>query len=105
MQLADALGLSIRWLITGRGRKTEKDWPFDRVDRSRWDATSDEDRGYLQAAMNRALDECEAGGAVASAAQVPAEIAAIWHYLAQEYRQTWIEEGRALLPKDSPIKV
>lgn len=59
--LADALGVSLRWLLTGEGRKTDTDWPFgSRVQRSRWDACTDEDRGYVQAAVNRALDECEA---------------------------------------------
>ncbi len=35
-------------------------WPFRRVRRERWDRCGDEDRGYVQAAINRALDECEA---------------------------------------------
>ena len=58
--LADALGVSLRWLLTGAGNKAEGDWPFPRVQRGRWDACDDQDRGYVQAAMNRALDECEA---------------------------------------------
>jgi transcriptional regulator with XRE-family HTH domain len=59
IQIADALGVSVRWLLDGAGRRTDQDWPFGRVSRARWDACGDEDRGYVQAAMNRALDECE----------------------------------------------
>jgi transcriptional regulator with XRE-family HTH domain len=61
--LADVFGVSLRWLLTGQGRKDDADWPFKRVLRSRWDACSDEDRGYVQAAINKALDECEAARA------------------------------------------
>lgn len=61
--LADALGVSLRWLLTGEGAREATDWPFPRVSRSRWDALSTEDRAYVQGAINRALDEC---GAVAS---------------------------------------
>lgn len=60
IRIADALGVSVRWLLDGTGRKDDRDWPFDRVARSRWDACNDVDRGYVQSAMNRALDECEA---------------------------------------------
>ena len=58
--LAEALSVSLRWLLTGEGRSTDADWPFPRVMRSRWDACDDTDRGYVQAAINKALDECEA---------------------------------------------
>lgn len=59
VELADALQVSLRWLLTGQGRRDDQDWPFRRVDRARWDRCDDEDRGYVQAAINRALDECE----------------------------------------------
>lgn len=59
IRIADALGVSVRWLLDGAGRKEDRDWPFSRVARSRWDACTDEDRGYVQSAMNRALDDCE----------------------------------------------
>lgn len=59
IRIADALGVSIRWLLDGAGRMHDRDWPMARVDRARWDACDDTDRGYVQAAMNRALDECE----------------------------------------------
>lgn len=58
--LADALGVSLRWLLSGIGRSDDKDWPFQRVSRRRWDSCDDVDRGYVQAAINKALDECEA---------------------------------------------
>ena len=54
------LGVSLRWLLTGIGRQDDPDWPFPRVARARWDACDDTDRGYVQAAVNKALDECEA---------------------------------------------
>jgi transcriptional regulator with XRE-family HTH domain len=58
--IADALGVSLRWLLTGSGRPEDMDrWPFGRVDRARWDRASDEDRSYVQAMVNRALDDCE----------------------------------------------
>lgn len=59
-QLADALSVSLRWLLSGKGRPADTDWPFNRVNRDRWDACTDEDRGYIQAAINKALDDCEA---------------------------------------------
>lgn len=59
IRIADALGVSIRWLLDGAGRMHDRDWPMARVNRARWDACDDTDRGYVQAAMNRALDECE----------------------------------------------
>ncbi len=59
-QIAEALGVSARWLMTGAGRKDDVDWPFPRVRRERWDLCNDVDRGYVQAAINKALDECEA---------------------------------------------
>lgn len=64
--LAEVFGVSLRWLLTGRGRRDDAEWPFPRVSRSRWDACSDVDRGYVQAAINRALDECEAARADAT---------------------------------------
>ena len=58
--LSEVFGVSLRWLLTGKGRREDTDWPFARVRRARWDACDDGDRGYIQAAMNKALDECEA---------------------------------------------
>lgn len=70
--IADALGVSLRWLLAGTGRKDDPDWPFQRVSRARWDACGDVDRGYVQAAVNRALDECESNrAAVAPEKQHP----------------------------------
>jgi transcriptional regulator with XRE-family HTH domain len=59
IRIADALGVSIRWLLDGAGRKGDRDWPFARVERSRWDACSPEDRGFVEGAISRALEECE----------------------------------------------
>ena len=103
--LADVLGVSLRWLLTGAGRRTDLEWPFNRVDQARWDAADDTARGYVQSAMNRALDECEADGPVGSPALVPAEFALIWQALPLDRRQTWLRDGRALLPVDAPVKL
>jgi transcriptional regulator with XRE-family HTH domain len=72
VRIADALGVSIRWLHDGTGRREDQDWPFRMVKRSRWDACDLVDRGYIEAAISRALDDCEAarrehlsGGALA----------------------------------------
>lgn len=57
------LKVSSDWLATGEGEmrsQIKQEWPFPRVNRDRWVACSDEDRGYIQGAINRALDECEA---------------------------------------------
>lgn len=60
IRIADVLGVSIRWLLDGAGRREDRDWPFSRVDRRRWDKCDDNDRGYVESAMNMALKECEA---------------------------------------------
>ena len=57
--LALALEVSLWWLLTGKGDKTEGAWPFKRVSRSRWDECDAGDRGYIESAINRALEECE----------------------------------------------
>lgn len=57
--LAEALGVSLRWLCNGEGRLDEPEWPFRLVQRARWDQCDVEERGYVQMAMNRALDDCE----------------------------------------------
>lgn len=60
IRIADALGVSPRWLLDGTGRHDDVDWPFKRVKRARWDACDDNDRGYVEAALSRALEDCEA---------------------------------------------
>jgi len=59
-ELAAALHISYRWLRDGEGEmELAPAWPFPRVKQSRWDACTDEDKAYVQGAINRALDECE----------------------------------------------
>lgn len=53
-------GCSATWLLDGEGPQRVNGWPFPRVQQSRWDLCSDEDRGYMQAVLNQVLDECEA---------------------------------------------
>ncbi len=60
LKAQELFGCSANWLLDGEGPESSGDWPFPRVDRARWLACGPEDRGYVQAAINRALDECEA---------------------------------------------
>lgn len=69
--IAEAMQISLRWLLTGNGQRDDADWPFGRVDRARWDACDDGDRGYIQAAFNRALDDCEGNRLRATVTLVP----------------------------------
>lgn len=76
---ARKLKVSSDWLATGEGAmqpEVQQEWPFDRVDRARWDECNDVDRGYIQSAINRALDDCEANRQRITA---PALAAAIHH--------------------------
>lgn len=70
--LAEALGVSLRWLLSGQGRPSDKDWPFPRVQQSRWDQCDDGDRGYVQAAINKALEDCEAQRPQSPSEKLPA---------------------------------
>ena len=74
IRIADALGVSIRWLLDGTGAMDDLDWPFRKVDRRRWDVCDDEERGYVQSAMNRALDELDAIRANRHRAPEPEEV-------------------------------
>ncbi|QAZ38450.1 hypothetical protein C1M51_02885 [Methylibium sp. Pch-M] len=60
IRIADALGVSVRWLLDGQGDRADRDWPFAKVERHRWDDCSQNDKGYVESAMNIALKECEA---------------------------------------------
>lgn len=55
--IAEALGVSLRWLVTGHGRSDDPDWPFPLINRRLWDACNDAERGYVQGAANRALSD------------------------------------------------
>lgn len=55
--LADVLGISLRWLVSGEGSPEDAEWPFPLVSRQRWNGLPEEGRGYVQAATNRALDD------------------------------------------------
>jgi hypothetical protein len=55
--LAQALGWSLDDIAGTSTPDGRPPWPFPLVDRSRWDACTPEMRGYVQAAINRALDE------------------------------------------------
>lgn len=58
--IAEAFGVSLRWLLTGLGRPTDSNgWPFPLVPRGSWDAADDEARGYVQGVLKAALKEIE----------------------------------------------
>ena len=46
-----AYGLPVGWM--------DNDWPFVLVSQSRWEALDATGQGYVQSAMNRAIDEIE----------------------------------------------
>lgn len=52
-------GCNAWWLLTGEGPQSVSDWPFAMVDRSRWDACTDQERGYVQHALHKALEAVE----------------------------------------------
>lgn len=51
-RIESAFSLAVGWL--------DSDWPFPLVNQQRWEALPPEHRGYIQHAINRALDEVEA---------------------------------------------
>lgn len=59
IRIADALSVSVRWLLDGTGTPDERDWPFDQVARPRWDACTEREKGFVESAMNTALAQCE----------------------------------------------
>ena len=66
---ASHLKVNSDWLATGIGEMRPEprlDWPFARVDRLRWDKCNDVDRGYIQSALNRAMEDCEGNRARAA---------------------------------------
>lgn len=68
--IAAALDVSLRWLITGIGNANDRDWPLPMVERSRWDRCNEQERGYIQGAVNRALDDVETQRATANPKRV-----------------------------------
>lgn len=59
IRIADALRVSIRWLLDGQGDMNDADWPFPDVDRARWERLEEDDRKFVQRWMNNAIKECE----------------------------------------------
>jgi transcriptional regulator with XRE-family HTH domain len=57
--IATAVERSVDYLLTGVDNAA---WPFALVDRARYERLTAEQRGYVQKAMNAALDECEQAG-------------------------------------------
>lgn len=52
--IADALGVSLRWLMTGEGDK-KSDWPFRRIQREQLTRLSDEDLLVVEGALLMAI--------------------------------------------------
>lgn len=60
-------GVSVEWLALGEGSPDDPyvgssastAWPFQFVDAARWAQCSPAERGFIESAMMRALEECE----------------------------------------------
>lgn len=63
------LGCDANWLLTGAGAMLAG-WPFPRVEPERYLAMSAEDRAWVQARLQQAIEECEAGAQNADPRQV-----------------------------------
>jgi hypothetical protein len=60
MKLAKLLDVDPGWLATGDGEMLRSDpWPLPLIERRRFEALPEQHRGYVQQAMNRAIEECE----------------------------------------------
>jgi hypothetical protein len=60
MRLAKLLDVDPGWLATGDGEMIRSDpWPLPLIERRRFEALPEQHRGYVQQAMNRAIEECE----------------------------------------------
>lgn len=57
VRIADALGVSIRWLLDGQGDRRALDWPFPLLDRSLFDDLDESQKGYVQSKMEDAIRE------------------------------------------------
>jgi hypothetical protein len=53
------LGVNPDWLATGVGNKRANPWPFPLIDRNRYDQLDDSMKGYVQRALEDALEKCE----------------------------------------------
>lgn len=58
--------VSAEWLSMGEGSIESpycasggQTWPMQFVDQKRWESCSAAERGYVESAMNRAIEECE----------------------------------------------
>lgn len=59
IRIADALSVSVRWLLDGVGTMDDAEWPFPMVRRDRWERLDSEGRLFVQRTINVALAECE----------------------------------------------
>ena len=75
--IAEALGVDVMWLVYGKPRaytapatathhiaEPHYAWPFNRVDKTRWDALLPKGQELVQEAINNALALCESAGLV-----------------------------------------
>ena len=58
VEIADALEVSVRWLLTGEGDRGPE-WPFSRIDRRRIDHLSENERGFVEGVLSQAIRDCE----------------------------------------------
>jgi transcriptional regulator with XRE-family HTH domain len=62
IRIADALGVSVRWLLDGQGRHDEPEWPFPGIERARWVALSNDHKLEIQGVVRERIDSLEADG-------------------------------------------
>lgn len=60
-QLADVLGISLHWLVSGSGKPEPQDWPFPGIDRSRFDALSRDQQIEIQGLVRERIEKFEGG--------------------------------------------
>jgi len=57
LRIADALGVSVRWLLDGEGPQQAPEWPFLGVARSEIDALTPHQLGFIEGVLRSALEK------------------------------------------------
>lgn len=59
VRIADALGVSVRWLLDGSGEPDWADWPFPDIDRRRFDQLSANQKIEIQGVVRERIERFE----------------------------------------------
>lgn len=59
LRIADALGVSIRWLLDGDGVRDEPEWPFPDIERARFYRLTPNERIEVQAVARERIEKFE----------------------------------------------